>query len=219
MADMAGYVRAMARFRVGEQQTKSWLGNPYIKYGQCHALWSYFFQLGGILGAKHRAGLDDFARAFLGVRGDPGAARQFFTLLVNERIEALLKDPMDFSEYVAAEFLQRVGYTSDWASYLLTHGRQKLKPRTAEELAWQYASDGAALGAICPDKVRTMFQRAHAVVPKERWEQARAAGLDIPPEQDVMSYAEVEEEEDSAFLSYCRECYPDLCAGLLACGG
>ena len=78
---------------------------------------------------------------------------------------------------------------------------KKIKSETAAELAWQYAEQGAALGAIYPHVVRKMFQRAHATIPKEKWERAHAAGLDIPPQQDLMSYEDVEEGEDEVLPS------------------
>lgn len=86
----------------------------------------------------------------------------------------------------------------------------KLPTNTAEELAWQYSEQGAALGAIYPHMIRTMFDQTHAAVSKNQWERARAAGLNIPPEQDLMSYEETEEGENEMFTDYCRECCSDL---------
>lgn len=91
------------------------------------------------------------------------------------------------------------------------HADQML-PDQAEELAWQYAGDGAALGAIHPNKLRGMFERQHALVSKKVWDQARAAGLDIPPQQDVLSYEDIEFGEDGVFMDYCQQCCPELFA-------
>jgi len=123
---------------------------------------------------------------------------------------------MTFSDYVTAEFIGRIRYARDAESFFITHGMKKMKPETAVELAWQYARDGAALGAIYPEVVREMFDRTYAMVPKEDWEEARAAGLDIPPAQDPMSYEEVEEGENVVFMAYCRECCPKLYSVLSA---
>jgi hypothetical protein len=206
----------MARTRVEQQQNKSFLGKPYLKYGQCPVLWGYFFQLGGILGAKHSAKLDAFGTAFLGARGKPGAIKQFFTEVANRLITHSLNDSVTFADYAGAEFIARIAYTGDAASFFLKHGIEKIKPENAAELAWQYAQQGAALGAIYPHIVRKMFEQTHAAVPKKDWEQARAAGLDVPPEQDLMSYEEVEEGEDEVFMAYCRECCPNLYTILIA---
>ena len=86
----------------------------------------------------------------------------------------------------------------------------KLTPATAENMAWEFSSDGAALGAIHPDMIRRMFDQAHAAIPKEKWERMRSAGLNIPPEQDVMSYEETEQGENEGFMAYCQQCCPDL---------
>jgi hypothetical protein len=75
-----------------------------------------------------------------------------------------------FFEYVQAEFTDRVGYAGD--DYFLTHGMDKFPPETTEELACQYAEQGAAVGAIYPDIMRAMFERTHALVPKEKWDEA-----------------------------------------------
>lgn len=216
MENISGYARILARTRVEQQLNKPIIGKPYLKYGQCYALWSYFFQLGGILGAKHSANLDEFGLAFLGARGDSGAVERLFTKIANSLVESSLTDSMKFEDYVGAEFVKRVGYTGDPMSFFFEHGMEKINQETAEELAWQYALDGAALGAIYPDVLREMFQRTHEGVSEENWEQARAAGLKIPTEQDLMSYEEVEEGEDEVFMAYCRECCPKLFSILIA---
>jgi hypothetical protein len=64
--------------------------------------------------------------------------------------------------------------------------------------------------------VRKIFERSYAVVPKQEWDRARAARLDIPGEQDVMSYDEIEEAESGVFMAYCQECCPELYAILAA---
>jgi hypothetical protein len=87
---------------------------------------------------------------------------------------------------------------------------ERLPSKSAAELAWQYSDQGAALGAIHPVKVRRMFQRTYVAVPKEEWEFARAAGLNISPEQNLMSYEEMEEAEDEVFMEYCQQCCPNL---------
>ena len=210
MENISGYARILARTRVEQQQNKSFLGKPYLKYGQCYVLWGYFFQLGGILGAKYSAKLDEFGPAFLGARGEPGAVKQFFTEVAKRLVSHLLSDSMTFYDYVSAEFIGRVGYKGDAKSFFFKHGMEKIDPETAAQLAWQYSQQGAALGATYPHIVRKMFEQTHAAVPKEDWEQALAAGLDIPPEQDLMSYEETEEGEDEVFMAYCQECCPSL---------
>ena len=55
-----GYIVVMGRARVWQQVNKQFLRKPYLKYGQCLGIWNYFFQLGGILGAKHSDNLDAF---------------------------------------------------------------------------------------------------------------------------------------------------------------
>src|SRR5437016_10676464 len=44
---------------------------------QCLGIWSYLFEVGGILGAKHAAKTDAFVSAFLGQSGPSGAAKSF----------------------------------------------------------------------------------------------------------------------------------------------
>ena len=46
--------------------------------------------------------------------------------------------------------------------------------------------------------------------PKEEWQRAYAAGLDIGPEQPRTSYEEAEKTENENFMEYCREFRPDL---------
>ena len=210
MDQISGYSRVLARVRVKQVVNKPLLGKPHLKYGQCHALWGYFFQLGGILGAKYARHLDAFGNAFLSARGKPGAVKDFFTADADRILAEFPIDSMTFADYVGAEFIGRVDYTEDAATYLVQHGKDKISPDTAEELAWQYSQHAAALGATHPDTIRDMFARTHVIVPKDRWQDARSAGLDIPEQQDLMSYDETEEGEDQAFMEYCRTCCPTL---------
>lgn len=210
MEQIGGYARTLARARVRQEASKPFLGKLYLKYGQCSAIWGYFFQLGCILGGRHSANLDAFGHAFLGAHGPPGAVKHFFTEVANELVADSVKDSMTFQDYVGLDFIRRVGYTGDAVTYFVQHGADKLPPSTAEELAWQYSESGAALGAIYPQVVRQMFIHTHAPVPKEKWQRMRAAGLNIPPEQDVMSFEETEQGENEAFMVYCRECCPNL---------
>jgi hypothetical protein len=210
MIKISGYVREMAHTLVKQQLNKPFLGKPYLKRGQCQTLWAYFFQLGGILGAKHCANVDALGHAFLNVTGEPGATKRFFTEVANQLVAPFVNDSMTFGDYVGAEFTRRAGYTGEPARYFLEHGMDKTTPETAAELSCQYSFQGAALGAIYPQMVRRMFAWTHAQVPTEKWELARAAGLNIAAEQQRMSYEEIEESENEVFMAFCRECCPSL---------
>jgi hypothetical protein len=200
----------MAEIRVGQQTTKRFLRGPFLRYGQCYCLWPYFFQLGGILAGKHSAHLDAFGTAFLGARGESGAVERFLVKVADHLLAHSVTDEMTFQDYIGTAFRRRVGYTGDTPSFLLEHGMDKMQPATAVVQAWEYAVNGASLGAIYPQIVQEMFERTHVVNASKDWDWARAAGLDIPPEQDIMTYDEVEQGEDQAFMAYCGECCPSL---------
>ena len=210
MEKLSGFARVVSRTRVNQEQNKPFIGKPYLKCGQCLGIWAYFFQLGGILGAKHRLSLDAFGHAFLGATGEPGAVERFFIAVASDLVRHSISDSITFGDYVNREFRRRMGYAGDPARFFLEHGMDKIPPETAAELAWQYADQGAALGSIYPDILREVFERSHAVVPREQWDLARTAGLNIPSEQTLMSYEETEEGENGVFMAYCRECCPDL---------
>ena|SRR6266567_6295616 len=215
MGKISGFARVMARTRFNEELNKPFIGKPYLKCGQGLGIWGYCFQLGGILGAKHRDKLDAFGHAFLGATGETGAVKRYFTELANLVTRRLINDSTTFVEYVQCEYSERIGYTGDAASFFLRHGMDKLQPEAAAGLAWQYANNGAAFGALCTDTFRKMFERSHRVVPKQEWDRARDAGLDLPAEQDFMSYKEIEEAENGVFMAYCQECCSELYAVLM----
>ena len=210
METLIGFARIMARTRVEQLCNKPIFGKPNLKQGQGLALWGNHFQIGAVLGAKHRDQLDAFGTAFLGAQGEPGAVGRYFTDLAESLLADSITDTMTTHDYVGANLTKRVEYTGDWQTYLAEHGMDKLKSDTAEEVAWQFAGDGAALGAIYPDVARKMIEQTHRAIPKERWEQYHAAGLDIPEEQDILSYEEIEEGEEQLFMAYCQECCPEL---------
>jgi hypothetical protein len=216
MEKISGYVRDMVRTRVAQEISKPLLGKPYLKFGQCQILWAYCFQLGGILSAKHSANLDAFGAAFLGARGEPGAINRFFDEIAGRVLNSSLRDSVRFGDYVTSEFMRRLKYSGDVASFLLGHMAEKLDPKTASELAYQYSIDGAAFGATDPDGVREMFDRTYAPVAEQEWEFARRSGLDIPLKQVMMSYEEMQEAEDEMFMLYCQERCPDLFSVLIS---
>jgi len=210
--NIAGYARILIRKRIEEAQTKRIFGKPYLKLGQCYLLWSYFFQLGGILGAKHSSNLDAFVHALFGVRE---SAESVVTETAARLVPHSVNKTMNFSDYILNRLMQSTG-TSDLPSFVLKAGMSKLSSETVTAAAWLDTMDGAAIGAMHPDLVREMFARSNAPRSKENWDRARAAGIDLPPEQDLMTYDEVEEAENEMFMQYCRECCPDLYAILNA---
>ena len=214
MEKLSGYARIISRARVNQEQNKPFIGKPYLKCGQCLGMWAYFFQLGGILGAKHHLNLDAFGHAFLGATGPPGAVERYFSALANDLMWHSISESTTFDDHVNRDYRRRVGFVGDQTRFFLECGMNKISLEAAADLAWQYANDGAALGSICPDILMDIFERSHAVVPKEQWDLAHAAGLNIPSEQVVMSYDEIEQGEDEAFMSYCQQCCPDLYAVL-----
>ena len=207
--NIAGYARILIRYRIEEAQTKRIFGKPYLKLGQCYLLWSYFFQLGGILGAKHSSNIDAFVHAMFGVRE---SAESVLTETAARLVPHSVDNTMKFSDFILKRLMQSTG-THDLPLKALM---SKLSSETATAAAWLDAMDGAAIGALHPDLIREMFARSNAPRSKENWDRARAAGLDIPPEQDVMTYEEVEKAENEMFMHYCRECCPDLYAILNA---
>jgi hypothetical protein len=97
-----------------------------------------------------------------------------------------------------------------WTSLVTVMGAQKTAPRDALTKSWDYASEGAALGATRPDILRGMFERTHVPVSEKEWRTAYAAGLDIGPEAPPQtSYAEFEASENKNFMEYCQQFCPD----------
>jgi len=127
---------------------------------------------------------------------------------------------MTFFEYVQAEYVDGFPvYKGDTPRFFCEHGMDKIQPEAVAQAALHFASQGIALGAAYPELIRAMFERTHAERPKEEWEQAYAAGLDIGPEQPRTSYKEAEEVEDKEFMDYCREFRPEIYSILMRSGG
>ena len=213
MEEMPAYARVIAGRLIQQQLNKPFLGRPYLKYGQCFGLWGYLFELGGILAAKHAANLEAFVPAFLGGRGD--SAKGNFTAITTSLIaEGRVNESMKFFDYVQTESIRLAKYKGDANGFLLKHGKERVPPGTAAELAQFYAIQGAALGAIYPDLVRAIFQETYFFHKREQWEQFYAAGLDVGPYQAAKTYEEAEKEENEGFMAYSRESHPQLLLGL-----
>ena len=113
--------------------------------------------------------------------------------------EAVL-ETTPFTSYVVEDYSRRAGSAADLTRLITENGMKKIPSSTAAELAWQYAQCGAAVGAIDSMRAQAMFELSHRGVSKEQWDRAHSAGLAIPKEQDNLSYAEVEQEENLRFL-------------------
>jgi len=205
-----GYWADVAELFIRAQLIKPFLGRPYLRLGQCLALWASHFELGGMLVAKHRAKLDVFVSAFLGMTGEAGAAERFVVAVANKILDRHPLNSMNQWDFVAADLGDRCSdYKSD--NFLLLMERaDKISHRAAAENAWFYAENGVALGAVAPDVVRAMFERTYPPHSKERWHEAYASGLDTGPEPPApRSYDEAKEEENKNFMEWCRQFYPD----------
>jgi hypothetical protein len=206
-----GFWRAVAEGFIQSQLNKPFLGRPYVKLGQCFGIWSYLFEVGGILGAKHAAKIDAFVSAFLGQSGPSGAAKQFLGDVASRMVQEHSLASMKFHDYVGADIASRMNYRGDgWHTLLMERGTQKTPQEVAITNSWEYASTGAALGTTHPDVLRAMFERTHAPVPEQEWQRAYAAGLDIGPEQTRTTYKEAEDTENNNFMDYCQKFRPDL---------
>ncbi len=112
------------------------------------------------------------------------------------------------------EELQISGDQPDALELFLTRGMRKIKLPQAAANCWGYAVGGSAFGALHPDVFRRLWDASHRKQDEEQWQSARDAGLDIPEEQDTMTYEECEDGEVEAFLAYCQDYAPALHASL-----
>jgi len=209
------YARVVAGSLAHQWSNKRLFGKPYLKLGQCLGLSGYLFEVGGILGAKYAGKLDAFGPAFLG--GPPRAQKSACIDMANKLLsDNRLNESTTFFDFVQAEFASRMKHKGDPRDYCLAHLMDRIPLDAAAEFAWQCAVRGVAAAAIHPKVFRAMFEYTYRPVPKEEWQWAYAAGLDIGPEQPRRSYDEAEEAENKNFTEYCQEYRPDLYAILNA---
>ena len=207
----SGYWRAVAEGFIQSQLNKSFFGRPYVKFGQCLGIWSYLFEVGGILGAKHATKTDAFASAFLGQSGPSGAAKQVLSEVASRMVQEHLLTSMKSFDYVGANIAGRTNYkVGGWHALLMERGTQKIPLEVALINSWEYASSGAALGTNHPDVLRTMFEETYAPIPEGQWQQAYTAGLDIGTKQPRTSFGEAQDTENKNFMDYCQKFRPDL---------
>jgi len=218
---LSGFFKVIARARIEKQLTKPFLGKPFLRFGQCYFLCTYFFRLGAILGAKHNDRLEAFSHAFLGIHGESSAVDQFYSDANKKIIQKFDLSSIKFHDYVSAVLKKRVGFSGDDYQFSAKYFMTKTPPDTSIELMWQFAVDGASIGVKNPELIPIWYNRTNIQTPQAEWDLARSMGpdiphlansigIDIPPEEDVMSYEEVEEAENGLFMAYCQECCPDL---------
>lgn len=204
MEELSGYAIVIATGRIRQRLNKPLFGKPYLTLGQCLHLWGYMLQLGAVLGAKHAEHLEEFGAAFLGSFVHPTSFRSAFAIVAaDSETQSVLSTT--FTDFVIQAF-----------SSALNNLDRKVTPDDALGQCREYATAGAALGALYPEEMRKVFERTHDPVTQERWELMRSASLAISPSQDLMSWEESQEEEDAQFMAYCEECCPSLYPALTA---
>ena len=216
MENAPAFVNAMAHYRVCREQHKPLLRKPFLRFGQCLFLAAHFFQIGGVLGARYCTKLDEFGWAFLGFRGEAGDMSQYFGEYIQD-ILAKASDSRTILEYVERSEAPRIGFKGDLTEFWLQPGLeiQKISPDTAIQLCWEYAFAGSALGAMHADVFRRLFAETVCKKDEQSWQLARSCGLDIPEQQETITYEEVEQVSTESFLSYCQEYAPNLHAALV----
>ncbi len=217
MNNAPDYARIVIANMMKPQLNRRLFGGPYLKYGQCPALWGYLFELGGILAVRHATQLRAFASAFLGSTGDSAALKVACEEIASNLVlSGRVNGSMSCFSYAQAAYLDLFpDYGGDAQRFLTEHAMDKIQPDPIARTAYSlFAMPGVALGAIHPECVKAMFDRTHTLLPKEQWEQAYAAGLDIGPEQPRKSYEAAEEEENNLFMAFCKECHPEVYSSL-----
>ena len=210
MNQISGYVKGLAEESVKRQSIKPFFGKSYLKFVQCYILWSYFFQLGGILGAKYNEKSDDFCNAFLGFTGEKGSINKYFSKIESRILNDFAIESMNFGQYISVKFRKKIGYTGDEEKFLLEYFKMKIPIEVALESSWFYAIDGVATGILNPKIIQTMFKNTNTFIPKEDWKIAHDSGLEIPSKQEILTYNEVTEEENESFINYCQFARPEL---------
>lgn len=212
MERVSGYALALASFRLQKESHRRFLGlgKPHVLAGGCLTVSGYLFQIGGMLGRKYACKLDIFAYAFLGAAGEPGAIERFFRTLTQQRVLPLLNKSSKVFDFVLREMMNRASFQGDMGDFILASARQRLDIPLALDITQEFASYGAALGAIYPERLVALLQRSFARRPDEEWEQMYRAGLDISEQQPDFNYSDFEAMEDSPFLEYCHRCCPEV---------
>ncbi len=213
MDQVPGYAAALARYRVEQERQKPLLGKPFLRYGQCFALIGYFFQVGGVLGSRYRSKLDEFGWAFLGMTGEAGALTRFYAK-VAERLLPQAGECASITDLVTRSELEKLQLAGGLGELLTQYGMRKVSPDAAARICLDYAMEGSVVGALQPDLFRRLFEETNKKRDEESWRSARAYGLDIPEEQDVITYDEAERGEVESFLEWCQQYAPRLRAAL-----
>lgn len=205
-----GYAYVLGSVRCREQAHKPLIGKRFMRYGQLMAFAPYMMQLGALLTDAHRGHLDEFIHAFLGKRSlEPGGTRRYFEQFWAEALEPRLNHPMSFADYVLTDQQQRLNEDGDLGTLMLKLGTQKLSPDAVLEYSLMMADTGAAIAGTQPKVAREMFALQHAPRDQKSWDAARAAGVDLPPTQDIMSWDDAVDAELPLFREYCKQCCPD----------
>ena len=188
--------------------TKPLLGKPWIRYGQVLGVSGYLFTASGMLASRFCNSLVPFVSAYVSTEEGAETASHY---LVSELFPTL-----NFSEakssgianYSMQKESERVGL-KDKPELLLKILADKLSQEQALETIAVYMYEGTALGLCDPKLFRELYDWPLTNFDRENWDQARAAGLDIPESPDQVPFEELQNDLVQMFTEYCAEFCPN----------
>lgn len=205
----SGLAKVLIKSRVQFYTSKSLFGKEYVSVFNSLAFAVNMFETGGILCANYPDKLDEFGLSFLGMTREQGSVGDALRELGNTAVKDI-RPNTSFMDHVQCEFMQMLNYHGEPSSFLLSRGKEKMKPDTAREIAFQFTVSGAVVGAVGADLIKSMYETTYLNIDRESWGDWHKHGLNIPDEPDVINYSDRLNDENEIFIAYCKEFFPSM---------
>lgn len=209
----ANFGTILVHARLQNSITKSFFGKETVKYGELIAISGFLTQCGAVLASAFRDHLHYFLVATITPDDNSDLAKVTLTEDMWSEVGPKFERAKGYSDYVLSSEMVRFN-KHDPIDFFNIQGTVKVAHATASTLAGDYFAQGLSLGLCNPSLAMTLYDLEHAPKDQAAWALAKASGLNIPRQQDVIPYAEFESTMREMLLEWCKEFRPDLLSHL-----
>ncbi len=208
MAEKPKFAASVAHAYIQGKVQKPFFGKPYVLAGVFWETCTIIFHNCSLLGRLFEDNPVPFIYVLTAQKGKESDVLNYLKSVVDEDILDLAYEANSFSELLFLSEQKRLNSTEGIANLFLKYGTVKMNPNDASNLASFWGVQGASLGLNYPYIVEELFEGSYK--PNPKWKEARELGLDIAPEQPIVSIEEATKDATQLLKEFTEQYYPEF---------
>ena len=198
----------MAHTWIQGKVQKPFLGKPYVTAGAFWEVCTVLFQNCSLVARLFEDNPEPFIYVMTAQKGKESDILNFLKSVIEEDILEFTDEATSFSELLFLFERKRLNSTENTASLFLKYGTVKMNPDEASNLAAFWGLYGASLGLNYSYIVEELFEGSYKSNP--RWKEAFESGLNIAPEQPIVSIEEATKDASQLLREFSEQYYPEF---------